>query len=74
MYFTSFRGQGQIDDSDAEMLESVLNAEHDGGPLLLVVNSPGGQALAAERIVNICRSYSDDRFEVLVPHMAKSAP
>ena len=29
--------------------------------------------MAAERIVNVCRSYSDGRFEVLVPHMAKSA-
>jgi hypothetical protein len=73
-YFTSFPNQRvQMEDSDAEMMESVLGAEHDGGKLLLVINSPGGQALAAERMVNVCRSYSNGQFEVLVPHAAKSA-
>jgi hypothetical protein len=74
-YFTSFRKPAaQITDDDAEMLESILAAEHNvGGKILMIINSPGGQALAAERIVNVCRSYSDNKFEVLVPHMAKSA-
>ena len=74
-FFTSFTDPDvQINDTDAEMLEGVLSAEHtDGGKVLLMINSPGGQALAAERIVNVCRAYSKDNFEVLVPHMAKSA-
>jgi hypothetical protein len=73
-FFTSFTDQNtQIVDEDAEMLESILAVEHQGGKLLLVVSSPGGQAMAAERIVNVCRSYSNNDFEVLVPHMAKSA-
>jgi len=72
-FFTSFRLNTQIDDGDAEMLESVLSADHDGGKLVLILNSPGGFALAAERIVNVCRAYSKDNFEVIVPHMAKSA-
>jgi hypothetical protein len=73
-FFTSFTDQGaQITDEDAEMLESILAVEHKGGRILLVLSSPGGQALAAERIVNVCRSYSEGEFEVLVPHMAKSA-
>jgi hypothetical protein len=73
-FFTSFVDQNaQITDEDAEMLESILAVEHDKGKLLLVLSSPGGQALAAERIVNVCRSYSEGDFEVLVPHMAKSA-
>jgi hypothetical protein len=56
------------------MLESILAAEHQGGgKIIMLINSPGGQALAAERIVNVCRSYSNNQFEVLVPHMAKSA-
>ena len=55
------------------MLESVLEVEHTSGRLVLIVNSPGGQALAAERIVNVCRAYSAGDFEVVVPHMAKSA-
>lgn len=73
-FFTSFTEYGvQITDDDAEMLESVLAAEHNGESLFLIVNSPGGQALAAERIVNVCREYSGSRFTVVVPHMAKSA-
>lgn len=74
-FFTSFRSQdAQITDTDAEMFESILAAEHtSGGKIVLLINSPGGQGLAAERIVNVCRSYSNNQFEVLVPHMAKSA-
>jgi hypothetical protein len=73
-FFTSFRNErAQIEDRDAEILESILAAEHDNGRLLMILNSPGGQALAAERIVNVCRSYTANKFEVLVPHMAKSA-
>lgn len=73
-FFTSFRKQeAQITDDDAEMLESILAAEQCSSKLLMVINSLGGQALAAERIVNVCRSYSANKFEVLVPHMAKSA-
>jgi len=73
VYFTSFLSERGICDSDAEMLENVLSAEHKGGELLLIINSPGGQALAAERVVNVCRAYSSGEFSVLVPHMAKSA-
>jgi len=73
-YFASFSNfDAQLIDADAEMLENLLSAEHDGGRLALVINSPGGQALAAERMVNVCRAYSQNQFEVIVPHMAKSA-
>jgi len=64
---------GIIVDADAEMLESILSVERAEKKLVLILNSPGGQALAAERIVNVCRAYSGGRFEVVVPHMAKSA-
>ena len=73
-YFASFSHfDAQLIDADAEMLENLLSIEHDGGRLMLVINSPGGQALAAERMVNVCRAYSQNQFEVIVPHMAKSA-
>jgi ATP-dependent protease ClpP protease subunit len=72
-FFTTFTGAGMISNEDAEMLESILSFEQDNRRLVLVLNSPGGQGLAAERIVNVCRSYSKNRFEVIVPHMAKSA-
>jgi hypothetical protein len=74
-FFTAFGKRNVlITDDDAEMLESILAAEHGvGSKLFLVVNSPGGSGLAAERIVNTCRAYSSNQFEVIVPHMAKSA-
>ena len=74
--FTSFYSfGGLLTDNDADMLEEVLqNSElADGHELVLLVNSPGGQALPAERIVNICRTYGGGKFSVIVPKAAKSA-
>lgn len=74
VYFTSFNKENaMILDNDAEMIENMLSAEHSGGKVALILNSAGGSGLAAERIVNVCRAYSDGDFEVIVPHMAKSA-
>jgi len=73
-YFTSFMWEGTIADSDADMIEEVLqNTPINGKELILVINSPGGDGLAAERIINIFRSYSPNGFSVIVPKMAKSA-
>jgi hypothetical protein len=74
VFFTSFYDEDiMINDKDAEMIENILSSEHKGGKIILVLNSAGGLALAAERIVNLCRAYSGNKFEVIVPHMAKSA-
>jgi ATP-dependent protease ClpP protease subunit len=74
VFFTSFQVESAgIDDKDAEMIENILSAERHKGRLLLILSSPGGDGLAAERIVNVCRSYSGGDFRVIVPHMAKSA-
>lgn len=63
-----------IDDQDAVMIEEALHHLNIGSKgLILILNSPGGIGLAAERIINICRSYSHQKFEVLIPNMAKSA-
>lgn len=74
-FFTSFLYPVIIEDRDADILEEMLqNTNLSGKDLVLLLNSPGGDALAAERIVNICRSYSDSgNFSVIVPKMAKSA-
>lgn len=72
-YFTSFRYPVMIDDSDADMLEEVLQATTLEKGLCLVLNSPGGEALAAERIVRTCREYSGGNFDVVIPRRAKSA-
>lgn len=73
-FFTSFTLPVLLQDQDADMLEEVLNnSDMDGKELVLLLNSPGGDALAAERIVNVCRSFSTDGFTAIVPKMAKSA-
>lgn len=72
-FFTSFVHPVIIEDSDADLLESVLKALDLSRGLCLVLNSPGGDALAAERIIRVCRVYSGDDFHVFVPRAAKSA-
>ena len=74
-FFTSFRYPVAISDADADMVEDVLRTTlRESDELVLMVNSPGGDPLAAERIVNICRSHSTrGKYSVVVPKMAKSA-
>jgi len=71
---TSFRYPVMLEDSDADMLEGVLRAcDHKKG-LALLISSPGGVGLTAERIITICRSYSaTGEYSALVPAKAKSA-
>lgn len=73
LYFTSFRYPVAVGNDDANIIEGVLQKTDRQKELLLIINSPGGDALAAERIINICQSYSDNGYCVLVPKMAKSA-
>jgi hypothetical protein len=72
-YFTSFKYAVTIDQSDVDMLEEVLRSTKISNGLCLVLNSPGGDSVAAERIIRICRVYSDNVFDVLIPRRAKSA-
>jgi hypothetical protein len=72
--FTSFRYPVMLQDDDADMLEGVLQSMDLSKGLALVISSPGGDGLAAERIVNMCRSYSGTgEFWAIVPGKAKSA-
>lgn len=72
-FFTSFLFPSTILDNDAAMLEEVLLNTRMSKGITLILNSLGGDGLAAERIINVFRSYSKNNFEVIVPHMAKSA-
>jgi hypothetical protein len=72
-FFTSFYYPASVFDQDAEMLESLLQKTDLKNGLTLLLSSAGGSGLAAERIVNVCRTYSKGDFEVLVPGQAKSA-
>lgn len=73
-FFTSFRYPVMIDDSDADMLEGILRKMDLSKGLVFMVSSPGGIALAAERIINTLRSNSGiKKFEAVVSGKAKSA-
>jgi hypothetical protein len=73
-FCTSFSHPVNITDDDADMLQSVLQANDLSKGLALLISSPGGDGLAAERIVNICRSHSGtDDYWAIVPGKAKSA-
>lgn len=72
-FYTSFRYPVIIDDSDAAILDGILQSMDLPSGLTLILSSPGGSGVAAERIINVCRVYSNDDFEVIVPGMAKSA-
>src|SRR5437763_49267 len=73
-FFTSFVYDITLNNSDVDMLEEVLqNVDLKGKHLVLMLNCPGGDGLAAERVINVCRSYSTNGFTVLVAKQAKSA-
>jgi hypothetical protein len=72
-FFTSAVHPVIIDDQDNEMIETILQTSDRNRKMILVINSLGGSAVAAERIIRTCRSYSKNDFQVIVPRMAKSA-
>ena len=72
--FTTFGFTAQIDDNDADMLQSILQALNLANGLAVMISSPGGDGVAAERIVRVCRSYSGTKdFWAVIPGQAKSA-
>lgn len=73
-FFTSFRYPVMIDDGDTDVLEAVLQKMDLAKGLAVLISSPGGNGLAAERIINMCRSYSGTGdYWAIVPNKAKSA-
>lgn len=49
---------GVLSNADADMLQSILQEMDLSKGFALVINSPGGDGIAAERIINVCRTYS----------------
>jgi ClpP class serine protease len=73
-FFTSTTMPVIIDDSDADVLVGFLQMMDLSKGLALVISSHGGDGVAAERIINICRAYSGTgEYWVIVPGKAKSA-
>lgn len=72
-FFTSQQYPVAIDQTDADMLEEVLLHSDLKGGLCLLLDTPGGDGISAERIVRICRIYARNKFDVFVVRRAKSA-
>ena len=72
--FTSFHYPVAIGDEDVDMLEGMLRSLDLTNGVAVMINSPGGSGLAAERMINLLRSYSGtDEYWAIVPAKAKSA-
>jgi hypothetical protein len=65
-------GRSSIDAEDIPALADALMSVGDVDVLNLVVNSPGGNGMTAEKIIELCRSYCTT-FRVIIPNSAKSA-
>lgn len=73
-FFTSFVYPTMIGDDDADILAGLLQKTDLSGGFALMVNSQGGDGLAAERIINICKAYSGTKeYTAIIPGKAKSA-
>lgn len=73
-FFNRFNGDFPLSHTDADMIEEVLCNTDCSKGVTLILDAPGGDGLAAERIIQVCRSYSGtSEFETIVPARAKSA-
>jgi hypothetical protein len=57
----------------ANQIYNAVTGADKNKPILLVLNSPGGDIAAAYFIAKLCREYTNENFEVAVPRQAKSA-
>jgi hypothetical protein len=73
VFYTSFVHDVLISDGDVAIIEDALMGSDLSRGLVLIVNSPGGFSLSAERIINVCRAHSSGGFDIIVPKQAKSA-
>jgi ClpP class serine protease len=66
-----------INDDDPVYIEDMLRIPSQYSGLDLILNSNGGSAISAERIINVCQNYvqkhNNGEFRVIVPRVAKSA-
>ncbi len=72
-FFISFGTDSPLSQQDADMIEETLCTTDSSKGITLILDAPGGDGLAAERIIQICKSYSKTDFWTIVPARAKSA-
>ena len=71
-FFTSFAYPVMMEDADVDALAGLLQTMDLTHGLALMISSPGGDGLAAERLINVCRSYSGtSEYQTIVPGQAK---
>jgi hypothetical protein len=71
--FIRFWGDWPLMQGDVDMVEEVLSYTDCSKGITLIIDAPGGDGLAAERLIQVCKSYSGTDFEAIVPARAKSA-
>ncbi|MGA7725905.1 MAG: hypothetical protein WCA95_11550 [Opitutaceae bacterium] len=71
--FITFFGDYPLMSKDSDMVEEVLSNADCSNGISLIIDAPGGDGLAAERLIQVCRSYTKKDFETIVPARAKSA-
>lgn len=62
-----------ISSDDIAPLGSMLASMGTVVNLDLMIHSPGGNGVVAEKLVDMCRQHCSGKFRVIVPNMAKSA-
>lgn len=72
-FFISFNSRTGLSQADADQIEELLINSDTSKGISLILDAPGGDGLAAERIIQICRSYCGKDFETIIPSRAKSA-
>lgn len=73
-YATSFIHPVSISDDDVDMILEVIQGIDLSNGIAVLISSPGGDGIAAERIINVLREFSGTKeFWAIVPSKAKSA-
>ena len=74
-YVISFYTKTAIDAGDSQMLFNMFSGSKRAKKekILLIINSPGGDPLASEKIIKVLSEYSENNYWALVPEIAKSA-
>ena len=73
-FYTSYEPTAMLEDIDVDMLERLASITDLSKGIALVINSPGGNILAADRMIKTLREYSGTRkYLAIVPKMAMSA-
>ncbi len=65
--------QYSLDYDDINLFGSMLSAMGETDNVELVIQSPGGNGLVAEKVTEMIRQYCRKTFRVIVPNLAKSA-